>query len=57
MPNLTVRDPRLGTAAFDIAFVRTGETTHFEVTKGPADRLARRSMRAWSEALTGQRSG
>ena len=57
MPNLTVRDLRPGTAAFDIAFARTGETTHFEVTKEPADRVARRSMRAWSKALTGQRSG
>jgi glycogen debranching enzyme len=57
MPDLTVRDLRLGSTAFDIAFVRTGETTRFEVTKGPKDQVARRSMKDWSESLTGSRAG
>jgi glycogen debranching enzyme len=54
MPDLTVRDLRLGATTFDIEFVRTGEKTHFDVTKGPSDRVALRSMSEWSHGLTGR---
>ncbi|HEY5412163.1 MAG TPA: hypothetical protein VIJ94_15695, partial [Caulobacteraceae bacterium] len=53
MPDLTVRDLRLGSTRFDIEFVRHGHTTRFEVTKGPKKRVARRSMKDWSKALAG----
>jgi len=55
MPDLTVRDLRLGSTTFDIAFARTGETTRFKVTKGPEERVAHRSIRAWSDTLTGSK--
>jgi hypothetical protein len=54
MPDLTVRDLRLGSKVFDIQFVRTGKKTSFEVTKGPKDRVALRAMRTWSKQLTGR---
>jgi glycogen debranching enzyme len=54
MPDLTVRDLRLGSTVFDIRFTRTGEKTSFEVTKGPADKVAQRSMQDWSRDLTGR---
>ena len=38
-----------------IQFLRAGEKTTFEVTKGPTDRVRRRSMRAWSRDLTGRK--
>ncbi len=54
MPDLTLRDLRLGSTTFDIQFVRTGDETRFEVTKGPKERVASRPMQAWSKALTGR---
>ena len=54
MPDLILRDLRLGSTAFDIEFVRTGKKTRFKVTKGPKDRVALRPMRSWSRALTGR---
>ena len=54
MPDLTVRNLRLGATAFDIEFVRTGKGTRFKVTKGPEDRVALRPMTEWSRELTGR---
>ena len=54
MPDLTVRNLRLGSAAFDIEFVRTGAKTHFRVTKGPEEWVAHRAMGEWSRELTGR---
>ncbi len=34
MPDLTVRDLRVGSRTFDIRFALTGGTTSFEVTRG-----------------------
>jgi glycogen debranching enzyme len=44
MPDLTIRDLRLGKERFDICFARKGTTTDFKVLKGPADRVLRRPM-------------
>jgi glycogen debranching enzyme len=55
MPDLTVRDLRVGQVVFDIRFNRSGETTSFEVTRGPKGAVAPRSMRDWSRDLTGRR--
>jgi glycogen debranching enzyme len=54
MPDLVVRDLRVGPMAFDIRFWRTAETTEFEVVKGPAERVRRRPMTDWSRELTGR---
>jgi glycogen debranching enzyme len=51
MPELTVRDLRVGARSFDIRFAGTGKKTAFEVTKGPRDRVGRRAMTAWAETL------
>jgi hypothetical protein len=51
MPELTVRDLRVGSLTFDIRFARKGEVTEFEVTRGPKDVVVRRSMTEWAEAL------
>jgi glycogen debranching enzyme len=51
MPDLTVRDLRVGSQTFDIRFALTNGTTSFEVTRGDKDRVVRRSMTAWANAL------
>jgi glycogen debranching enzyme len=51
MPDLTVRDLRVGTQTFDIRFALAGGTTSFEVTRGNMDHVVRRSMTAWADAL------
>jgi glycogen debranching enzyme len=53
MPDLTVRDLRIGSTVFDIRFARNGDKTTFEVTKGPTDQVSLRSMADWSRTLTG----
>jgi glycogen debranching enzyme len=51
MPELTVRDLRVGSLTFDIQFARKGEATEFEVTQGPKDAVVRRAMTEWAAAL------
>ena len=52
MPELTVRDLRVGSLTFDIRFARKGETTDFEVTRGAKDAVVRRTMAEWSQTLS-----
>jgi len=54
MPELTVRDLKLGHQSFDIRFTRDGAHTAFEILKGPAERVARRSMTEWDKLLRGK---
>lgn len=51
MPELTVRDLRVGPQTFDLRFVRKGEVTEFEVTQGPRSAVVRRPMSEWVAAL------
>ena len=51
MPDLTVRDLRVGSRTFDIRFALVDGTTTFEVMQGDKDHVARRSMTAWGESL------
>jgi hypothetical protein len=44
LPDLTLRDLRVGEAVFDIRFQRDGETTAFEVLRGDANAVIRRDM-------------
>jgi glycogen debranching enzyme len=50
MPQLTIRDLKLGSESFDIRFERHGTETAFEVMRGPKDRVAKRSMPSWVTA-------
>lgn len=43
MPELTVRDLRIGDMTFDIRFRRTGGDTEYDVLKGPGASVVRRS--------------
>ena len=43
LPDLTIRDLRVGKRQFDIRFLRTGAKTDYEVLKGDASRVTRRS--------------
>jgi glycogen debranching enzyme len=52
MPELSVRDLRVGTLTFDIRFAREGKVTQFEVTRGPKGAVVRRTMAEWSQALS-----
>ena len=52
MPELTVRDLRIGSLTFDIRFARTGNATEFEVIRGPKAAVVRRTMAEWSRALS-----
>jgi hypothetical protein len=51
MPELTVRDLRVGSLTFDIRFARKGEVTEFDVTQGPRNAVVRRPMTKWAAAL------
>jgi glycogen debranching enzyme len=51
MPSVTVRDLKLGAVSFDIRFYRSSADTEFEVLKGPAGRVERRSMTEWTGLL------
>jgi glycogen debranching enzyme len=44
LPDITVLDLRIGHHTFDIRFRREGEQTEFEVLKGNADQVIRRSL-------------
>lgn len=54
MPELTVRDLKLGKLSFDIRFTRDGVHTVFEILKGPPERVARRAMTEWDKLLHGK---
>ncbi|MGA2549670.1 MAG: glycogen debranching N-terminal domain-containing protein [Burkholderiaceae bacterium] len=51
MPELTVRDLKLGSQSFDLRFVRSGERTEFEVLLGAKDNVIRRPMPEWTRSL------
>jgi glycogen debranching enzyme len=51
LPDVTVRDLRVGSAMFDIEFRREQEETTFEVLKGDPARVVRRSYAAMGELL------
>ncbi|MEH6952949.1 hypothetical protein V4R08_17095 (plasmid) [Nitrobacter sp. NHB1] len=44
LPEITVRDLKLGKESFDIRFVQFGNDTQFQVLKGPPDGVSRRPM-------------
>ncbi|HEY3912521.1 MAG TPA: glycogen debranching N-terminal domain-containing protein [Stellaceae bacterium] len=44
LPELTLKDLRLGKRVFDVRFRREADETRFEVLKGDADAVARRSL-------------
>jgi hypothetical protein len=44
LPELTVRDLRVGAAVFDLRFSRDGPATRFEVLKGDAAVVEQRSF-------------
>jgi len=48
MPELTIRDLKLGLQHFDIKFQRHEGGTEFEVIHGPKDRVAKRPMPNWA---------
>ncbi len=47
LPDLTLRDLRVGTEVYDIRFVRSGTETGFEVLRGDPARVIRRPMTIW----------
>jgi glycogen debranching enzyme len=51
MPELIVRNLKVGKDAFDIHFTRKGSETHYEVLAGPATHVARRPMTEWAALL------
>lgn len=51
LPDLTVRNLRLGEQAFDIRFWRAGEETRLEVLQGDPASIARREVIVWSDLL------
>jgi glycogen debranching enzyme len=56
LPDLVVRDLRIGKMVFDITFTRKASgRTDFKVTKGPKGAVVRRSMVAWSRQLAAKR--
>jgi glycogen debranching enzyme len=52
LPELTVRDLHVGRNLFDLHFWRDGPATRFEVLKGDADAIVRRSYASGSERWT-----
>ncbi len=48
LPDLTVRDLRIGQARVDIRFTRDGEQTSFAVLKGDPARVVRQKMTVWA---------
>jgi hypothetical protein len=53
IPDLTVRDLKLGSQKFDIRFRRNDTETVVDVLSGPSDRVVRRSMTQWATLLRG----
>ncbi len=47
LPDLTLRDLRVGAASFDIRFAREGTATVIHVLRGDAAAVVRRAMPAW----------
>jgi glycogen debranching enzyme len=54
LPELTVRDLKMGQRSFDIRFTRAGADTEFEVLRGPKGAVARRAMEEWARLLRGE---
>jgi glycogen debranching enzyme len=52
LPDVTLRDLKLGKESLDIRFHREKETTVWTVLRGPENSVIRRPLRAWSEQLT-----
>jgi glycogen debranching enzyme len=50
LPDLTVRDLRLGEHCFDIRFAREGDRTVHEVLRGNAAAVVQRPMTVWTAA-------
>ena len=48
LPDLTLRDLRVGDAVFDIRFTRSDTATDIEVLRGDASRVIRQPMRVWT---------
>jgi glycogen debranching enzyme len=57
MPDLIVRDLKLGSQSFDIRFERKGDETNFEVMRGPKEHVVRRSMIDWGRLLQAGSNG
>jgi glycogen debranching enzyme len=53
LPDLSVRDLRIGSNTFDISFFRADASTSFRVTRGPEESVVRRPVEEWSAGLTG----
>jgi hypothetical protein len=53
LPDLTIRDLRVGKHKFDIQFWREGERTEFEVLRGDARRVDRCDAGSKAEELLG----
>ena len=51
LPDVTVRDLRVGNTKFDIRFWREGEETQFEVVKGGSVEVIRRKLGAAGDEL------
>ena len=51
LPDVTLRDLRVGTQSFDIRFVRDGAATAIDVLRGDAASVIRRPMTPWRVAV------
>jgi glycogen debranching enzyme len=56
LPDVTLRDLKLGKQSFDIRFHREKDTTVWSVSRGPENCVIRRSIQACSEQLTRTRT-
>lgn len=54
MPDVTLRDLRVGDMTIDIRFSKTATATNFDVIRGPANAVVRRSMEQWASQLTSE---
>ena len=57
LPDVTLRNVRVGKAVLDLAFRRDGEETRWEVLRGDAAMVERRGWGAWNVATHGSRPG
>jgi len=53
LPDVELRDLRVGANVFDIRFFQQDRATRFTVTRGPRGSVVRRAVSEWSAALTG----
>lgn len=54
MPELSIRDLRVGALSFDLHFALGDGGTFFEVTRGPREAVVNRPMIEWASQLRGQ---